>query len=51
MIKVTKETQISVGGSIVNYSKGEYKNLPEEAVDKLTKIGVIEIKKAPKKSG
>jgi hypothetical protein len=50
MYKVTKETQISVSGSIVTYSEGEHQNLPKEAVEKLTKIGVIEAKKKSKKS-
>ena len=49
MHTVTKETQISVGGSITTYSKGEHKNLPKEAVEKLTKIGVIESVKKSKK--
>lgn len=51
MYKVTKETQISVDHSIVTYSKGEHKDLPKEAIDKLNKIGVLESKKsADKKS-
>lgn len=45
MHKVTKETQISVNHSIVTYSAGEHKDLPKEAVEKLTKIGVLESKK------
>lgn len=51
MHKVTKETQISVNHSIVTYSSGEHKDLPKEAVEKLTKIGVLEgNKSAAKKS-
>tara|TARA_R110000850_G_C9882624_1_gene458110 strand:- start:85 stop:291 length:207 start_codon:yes stop_codon:yes gene_type:complete len=50
MFKVSKETQISVGHSIVTYSEGEHKSLPKEAIDKLTKIGVLEKAKAKAKA-